>query len=106
MKIELIKELMITAVAASIFSTAIIQKIKENLVKKNTLFFTSLIISVITGFLFSISFTNLSIVNSIWVGLITWIGADVLYKTFEDKIFKSFSNINNIEIIERENDEY
>lgn len=104
MKIDLIKELLITAMAASIFSTAIIQKIKEHLVKKNTLFFTSLLISIITGFLFSISFTELNIINSIWVGMITWIGADALYKTFEDKIFKSFSNINNIEIIERDND--
>lgn len=106
MKIELLKEILITAIAASIFSTSIIQKIKEHLLKKNTLFFTSLVISLITGILFSISFTNLNIINSIWVGVITWVGADAVYKTFEDKIFKSFSNINNIEIIEREPDGY
>lgn len=102
MDLELIKNVLIIGIGASIFSTAIIQKIKEQLKDKKMLFFVSLIVSVLTGTLFSLSFTELTLVNSLWVGVVTYVGADALYKTFEDKIFTSFKNIDNVEDIERE----
>lgn len=102
MNIELIKNILIVAVGASVISTATIQKIKEQLKNKKVLFIISLIVSIAIGTLFSLSFTELSLINSIWVGLVTWIGADVLYKTFEDKIFTKFSDINNSYYVEIE----
>lgn len=102
MDLELIKNILIIAMSASIFSTAIIQKIKEQLKNKKLLFFVSLIVSVVSGTLFSLSFTTLNIINSIWVGVVTWVGADALYKTFEDKIFTSYKNIDNTLEIERD----
>lgn len=102
MNLEIIKQILIVSIAASIVSTAIIQKIKEQLKSKKWLFFTSLISSIIIGITFALSFTELSIINSIWVGLITWIGADAIYKSFEDKIFKKFSNIEQIIEIKRD----
>lgn len=102
MNIELIKNILIVAVGASVISTATIQKIKEQLKNKKALFIVSLIISIVIGTLFSLSFTELSLINSIWVGLVTWIGADALYKTFEDKIFTKFSDINNSYYVEIE----
>ena len=102
MDLELIKNILIIAMSASIFSTAIIQKIKEQLKNKKLLFFISLIVSVVSGTLFSLSFTTLNIINSIWVGVVTWVGADALYKTFEDKIFTSYKNIDNTLEIERD----
>lgn len=102
MNLELIKNILIIGIGASIFSTAIIQKIKEQLKNKKMLFFVSLIVSVLIGTLFSLSFTELTLVNSFWVGIVTWIGADALYKTFEDKIFTSFKNLDSVEDIERE----
>ena len=101
MNLEIIKQILIVSIAASIVSTAIIQKIKEQLKSKKWLFFTSLISSIIIGITFALSFTELSIINSIWVGLITWIGADAIYKSFEDKIFKKFSDIEQVVEIER-----
>lgn len=102
MNLEIIKQILIVSIAASIVSTATIQKIKEQLKSKKWLFFTSLISSITIGITFALSFTELSIINSIWVGLITWIGADVIYKSFEDKIFKKFSDIEQIIEIKRD----
>lgn len=101
MNLEIIKQILIVSIAASIVSTATIQKIKEQLKSKKWLFFTSLISSITIGITFALSFTELSIINSIWVGLITWIGADAIYKSFEDKIFKKFSDIEQVVEIER-----
>ena len=102
MNLELLKQILIVSIAASIVSTATIQKIKEQLKSKKWLFFTSLISSITIGITFALSFTELSIINSIWVGLITWIGADAIYKSFEDKIFKRFSDIENVTEIKRD----
>lgn len=101
MNLEIIKQILIVSIAASIVSTATIQKIKEQLKSKKWLFFISLVISIGIGIFFTLSFTELSIINSIWVGLITWIGADAIYKSFEDKIFKKFSDIEQVIEIER-----
>lgn len=102
MDLELIKQILIVSIAASIVSTATIQKIKEQLKSKKWLFFSGLISSVIIGITFALSFTELSLIDSIWVGLITWIGADVIYKSFEDKIFKKFSDIEQVTEIKRD----
>lgn len=102
MNLEIIKQILIVSIGASIVSTATIQKIKEQLKSKKWLFFTSLISSITIGITFALSFTELSIINSIWVGLITWIGADAIYKSFEDKIFKKFSDIENVTEIKRD----
>lgn len=102
MDLELIKQILIVSIAASIVSTATIQKIKEQLKSKKWLFFVSLISSIGIGIAFALSFTELSLINSIWVGLITWLGADAIYKSFEDKIFKKYSDIENIIEIKRD----
>lgn len=102
MELELIKQILIVSIAASIISTATIQKIKEQLKSKKWLFFTGLISSVTIGITFALSFTELSMINSVWVGLITWIGADAIYKSFEDKIFKKFSDIEQVTEIKRD----
>ena len=102
MDLELIKQILIVSIAASIDSTATIQKIKEQLKSKKWLFFSGLISSVIIGITFALSFTELSFINSIWVGLITWLGADAIYKSFEDKIFKRFNDIEHVTEIKRD----
>lgn len=102
MELEIIKQILIVSIGASIVSTPTIQKIKEQLKSKKWLFFVSLISSIGIGIAFALSFTELSLINSIWVGLITWLGADAIYKSFEDKIFKKYSDIENIIEIKRD----
>ena len=60
-----------------------------------------MIVSISIGTLFALTFTELTIVDSLWVGLVTWVGADAIYKAFEDKIFTKFSDIENVVEIER-----
>ena len=90
---DLIKNVLVVAIAGSIITTAIVQKIKEMVSNKKVLSVLSLLISLVIGTLFSICFSDLSIVDGIWVGVNTWVGADAIYKTFEDKIFTPFSKL-------------
>ena len=102
MNVELLREIVSTSIISSIFSTALIQKFKEYKIPKCILYLISFVLSVGIGILFSISFTNLNIINSIWVGFVTWIGADVVYKSLEDKLFSSYKTIDNIVEIRRD----
>lgn len=105
MNLELLKQVLIVGISASIFSTAIIQKIKEQLKSKKWLFFISLVISIGIGIFFTLTFAELDIIGAFWVGISTWVGSDTIYRAFEDKIFKKFSDINNIIEIKREDEE-
>lgn len=104
MNIDLIKSLLVVACASSILSTAFVQKFKAVSIIKcsSCLVYISFVISMLFGIIFTLSFTTYNIINALWVGLFSFIGADTLYKAFEDKIFKSYSNINSITEIVRE----
>lgn len=104
MNVDLIREIITTSVMSSIFSTTLIQKFKEYKIPKYILYLLSFVLSIGIGILFSLSFTNLNFINSIWVGFTTWIGADVIYKSLEDKLFSSYKNIENIVEIRRDDD--
>lgn len=95
MNLDLIKNVLIVAIASSIISTALVQKIKEGFKFKNSkkIIIVSFAISMLIGTLFSLSFTELNVKNALWVGLVSFIGADTIYRAFEDKIFKSFSEL-------------
>ena len=100
---NLIKNILIVAIGSSIITTSVVQKIKENLKSIKYLWLISLGASIIIGTFFAICFSDLSTINSLWAGLISWIGADAIYKSFEDKIFKSFSEIQKTVTIPVEN---
>lgn len=97
MKIELIANILLISVASTFISTQLIQRIKENF-KVNkwlSLAITSLIVSFATGFLFTLTFTNLGIINALWVGLISYAGAEIIYQNFKDKLgLKSLTELN------------
>lgn len=99
---NLIKNILIVAIGSSIITTAIVQKIKESLNSKKYIGYISLGVSMVIGTLFAICFSDLSFVNCFWVGLISYIGADAIYKAFEDKIFKPFSKMQELIEIPKE----
>lgn len=101
---DLVKLVLIGAIASSIITTAIVQKIKEMVSKKKIINYISLGVSIIIGTLFALCFCDLSLVSCLWVGLISWIGADAIYKTFEDKVFKPFKKMNEVVEIPKENE--
>ena len=98
MNFELIKALLVVAISSSIISSAFVQKIKGiSLIKcSDCLIYVSFFISMLFGIIFTLTFTSYNIIDALWVGLFSFLGADSLYKAFEDKIFKSYSSINNI----------
>lgn len=102
LKLDLIKDILIIALASSVITTAFVQKIKETIEfkKSNRLVFVSFFVSMILGVLFALNFSDITFANSLWVGLISFIGADTIYNLFEDKIFKPFSDIQKDRVIE------
>lgn len=105
--LELIKNVLMVAVASSVITTAFVQKIKEAITfkKSSRLVIVSFVVSMVVGTLFAMTFSDVELVNALWVGFVSFIGADTLYKMFEDKVFKSFGTIveSNKEFIEKEN---
>lgn len=95
MNIDLLKQVMLVAVAGSIFTTATVQQIKSgiNFKKSKTLVWVSLIVSMLLGTTFALCFSDLSIIYSIWAGFTTWLGAEAIYTALEDKVFKPYSEI-------------
>lgn len=93
---DLIKIVLVVSVASSIICTATVQKIKEGVKTKKYLWIISLAVSLIIGTLFALCFSELSLVNCLWVGLISWIGAGAIYSAFEDKIFTPFSKMQEV----------
>lgn len=101
LKFTLIRNVLIIAIASSIISTSLIQRIKEGTHSKKYMLLKSFIISMIIGISFSLTFSDITWIYAIWVGLISFIGADAIYKAFEDKIFDSFEDMENVIYIER-----
>lgn len=106
MNIDLLKELLIIAIVLSVVTMAFIQKTKGIFKTSKFIELYSAIVNVIFAIVFCISFTEISIINSLWVGLFSFLGADTLYKTLEGKL-ASFSDILNKkeEIIEIKRDD-
>lgn len=102
LNLNLIKTILLTALSSSIISTSLLQKIKESTKSKKHMFIKSFIISMIIGITFTLSFSKIEFKYSLWVGLISFIGADTIYKAFENKIFASLSALEKIIYIERD----
>lgn len=85
MNIELITKLLLIAIGGGFIATLFIQRVKEILTIKNkkVLGVTSMSLSMLIGIVFSLSFSDVSIEQSTWVGLFTVVGAQSLYKSFE-----------------------
>ena len=86
LKIEYLQELLFIAIILSTISCTFIQKTKILFRKSKYLYLYSLIINIIIGILFCISFTNINLISSIWVGFFSYLGADSIYNSLEGKI--------------------
>ena len=86
LKIEFLEELFVIAIALSIVTCAFIQKTKGHLPNSKCLPLYSLVVNLVVGVVFCITFTNVTFPTSLWVGLFSFLGADTLYKTLEGKL--------------------
>ena len=72
-----------------------IQKTKRFLPSKNLIPIYSLLINILGSYFFCMIFTkNINILESIWIGLFSFLGADTLYSSLEGKL-SSYSDLNN-----------
>jgi len=98
MDTELIVQILVLAIASTFISTQLVQRIKDSFKVRKwlSLAIVSLVISFITGFLFTISFSDLNYYMASWVGIITYAGAEIIYQNFKDKLgLKSITELEN-----------
>lgn len=95
LNIDLLKNVLIIATVGGIASSLLIQKIKEVLSSKKWLVLISFIVNMIIGTLFAKCFSNIEWLYCAWSGLFGFVDASILYGLLEDKVFKSFSSLQN-----------
>lgn len=91
--LELLKNILIIALASGCVTTLTIQKVKEFMTKKTLVCLAGFLVSMIIGTLFAKSFSSANWIYSVWCGFFTWIDANLLYSALEDKIFTKFSDL-------------
>jgi len=92
--IEYLQELLVIAIALSAITCALVQKTKIIFKSSKFIVLYSLIINMVIGIVFCITFTDISLPNSLWIGFFSFIGADSIYKSLEGKI-SSYTDILN-----------
>lgn len=102
---DLLKSILIISIASGTVATLLIQKIKENLKSKKYIFIISLLVNLIIGTAFALSFSDISLIYAIWCGIFGIVDSSVLYQMLEDKIFKSYSNLDKTIRVEIKDDE-
>lgn len=85
-KINFLKEILIISTFISTITCATIQKTKVFFKNSKYIQVFSIILNIITGILFCNTFTEVTFPNSLWVGFLSFIGADSIYKKFEGKL--------------------
>ena len=86
LNLDYLKSILMIAISCSIITSAFIQKTKHYCSSSKCIVFYSFLVNMILGFLFSMTFTNIDKINSLWVGLFSFIGADTIYRTLEGKL--------------------
>lgn len=94
LKIEYLQQFLIIAIALSSITCAFIQKTKGCFKSSKYIYLYSLVINILIGVIFCITFTDINFPLSLWIGLFSFLGADTIYKTLEGKI-SSYSDIIN-----------
>lgn len=92
---DLLKNVLAMAALNSLIITSLVQELKEALVIKcsKVCIIISFTTSLVIGTLFSLSFSNLGFLPSLWSSIISFLGADFIYKLLENKVLKSLGDI-------------
>ena len=92
--IEYLQELLVIAIVLSTITCVIIQKTKFIFKSSKFIIIYSFIINLVVGIVFCLTFTDIDLPTSLWIGLFSFLGADSIYKTLEGKI-SSYTDILN-----------
>jgi len=97
LNINLLEQLIIVSIPCGIIAMAFIQKTKMMFRSSKIIILYSFIINMIFGIVFTMSFGSQDIIESLWIGLFSFIEADSLYRTLEGKLLP-FSELKGNEI--------
>lgn len=86
LNLEYLQKMLVIAIALSTITCTFIQKTKKFIPKSRYITIYSLIVNLLIGIIFCITFTDIGFPRSLWVGLFSYLGADTIYKTLEGKI--------------------
>ncbi len=92
----LIFDVLLVSIITSCITLVLVQTIKENFYIKTSraCVLISLVTSFFIGILFSLTFSSLDLLLSLWSGLFSFVITNSLYKILENKLFKSLNVIN------------
>lgn len=86
LKLELLQQMLVIAIALSTITCAFVQKTKRFFKKCRYLCLYSFFVNMGIGIIFCITFTNITFPTSLWIGLFSFLGADTIYKSLEGKL--------------------
>ena len=98
LNLTLLQQMLVVAIALSVVTCAFIQKTKKFFPCSSCLVIYNLIVNIIVGILFCITFTSVNFPNSLWVGFFSFIGADTIYKSLEGKL-KNYTDLVNNDVV-------
>ena len=84
--IELLRQYLLVSIIISSITCSIVQKTKVLLPNSKIIPIYSLILNIVIGIIFSYSFTTISFPKNLWIGLLSYIGADSIYRTLEGRL--------------------
>ena len=90
--IEYLQELLVIAIALSTITCALVQKTKVLFKNSNYIIFYSLFVNLLIGVVFCLTFTDITLPTSLWIGLFGFLGADSIYKSLEGRM-SSYTDI-------------
>ncbi len=89
---SLLENLLIIAISCSSVTVILIQKTKKFCKNSNCIILYSIFVNLLLGFFFCQTFTKIDYIQSIWVGLFSFLGADTIFKNLEGKL-SSYSDL-------------
>lgn len=96
LNMKLLELILLSSIICSCISISFVQKTKKYINKSKCIPIYNFFVSISVGVFFCNSFTNIVFPNCLWVGILSFLGSDTIYKTLEGKLLNHNSIRNSI----------
>ena len=86
LNLELLNQFLLVSMTLSIITTLFIQKTKRLFKNSKIVPIYGLIVNMLCGILFSMTFTELLFPQSLWIGFFSFIGAESIYRVLNQSL--------------------
>lgn len=97
LNLTLLEQLIVISIPCGALAMAFIQKTKMMFRSSKIIILYSFIVNMIFGIIFTMSFGSQDLIESLWIGLFSFIEADTVYRMLEGKL-QPFSELKGNEI--------